>query len=162
MRPEEIDAWADRKKKREAREKEAVSMAREVGPMIGFDRAYTNENFPKFLVPPASPGLANPSEVDKWLTRNRDRITWEFLWAIHKMAFKAGIAHTKRMAAMKKNEDPKEWVLQQWKDRPDPGQSKRSFGRQYAPLVKKKFPKKASAAVTPETIARDWLPKGKA
>lgn len=133
-------------------------MAREVGPMIGFDRAYTNENFPKFLVPPASPGLANPSEVDKWLTRNRERITWEFLFAIQKMAFLAGMSHDKRMTAQKKHLKPKEWVLQHWEARTDLGQSKASFARQYAPLVKKLF----SVTVTPETIARDWLPKGKA
>lgn len=161
MSPEELDAWDNRRQKRKAREEEAVSMAREVGPMIGFDRAYTNENFPKFLVSPASPGLANPSEVDKWLTRNRERITWEFLFAIQKMAFRAGMSHAKRMTALKKNRKAKEWVNQEWEARTDLGQSKNSFGRQYAPMVKKRFPKD-SAAVTPDTIARYWLPKGKA
>ena len=65
-----------------------------------------------------------------------------------------------RKSAQSKNAEPRAWVLSEWQNRTDKGQSKASFARQYATLVKKRFPKD-SAAVTPETIARDWLPKAK-
>jgi len=57
--------------------------------------------------------------------------------------------------ASKKNADPRAWVLKEWSGRTDHGQSKASFARQYASLVKAKF----GLDVTPDTIARDWLPK---
>lgn len=57
--------------------------------------------------------------------------------------------------ASKKNAEPRAWVLAEWKIRPDPGQSKASFARQYVPLVKKRF----GVLVTEDTIKRDWLPK---
>ena len=65
-----------------------------------------------------------------------------------------------RKSAQSKNAEPRAWVLSEWQNRTDKGQSKASFAKQYAPLVKKRFPKD-SAAVNPETIARDWLPKDK-
>lgn len=58
-------------------------------------------------------------------------------------------------AAKQKNKVPHEWVLSEWQNRPDKGQGKAAFARQYAPLVKKQF----NLIVNPETIARDWLPK---
>ncbi len=61
-----------------------------------------------------------------------------------------------RHVAMAKNSRPRDWVREQWRERPDKGQSKAAFARQYAPLVKRRF----DVPVTPETIARDWLPKG--
>ncbi len=64
-----------------------------------------------------------------------------------------------RKAAQSKNAAARSWVLSEWENRTDKGQSKASFARQYAPMVKKKFPK-ISSPVTAETIARDWLPKG--
>ena len=57
----------------------------------------------------------------------------------------------------KKNDAPHDWVLSEWKNRTDQGQSKDSFGRQYAQLVNKRF----GLTVTPGTISRDWLPKTK-
>lgn len=57
--------------------------------------------------------------------------------------------------ASKKNADPRAWVLTEWESRPDLGQSKASFARQYVPLVKQRF----GVLVTEDTIKRDWLPK---
>ena len=62
-----------------------------------------------------------------------------------------------RRAASQKNEEPRAWVLNEWRGRGDKGQSKAAFARQYAALVKRQF----RVDVTAETIARDWLPKGK-
>jgi hypothetical protein len=59
--------------------------------------------------------------------------------------------------AQLKNETARLWVLQEWENRTDQGQKKAPFARQFAPLVKKKF----DLIVTPETIARDWLPSTK-
>lgn len=67
-------------------------------------------------------------------------------------------------AATKKNEAPRAWVLTEWENRTDKGQSKASFARQYAALAKIKFrdaDKGKDLTVTPETIARGWLPKAK-
>ena len=57
--------------------------------------------------------------------------------------------------ASKKNAEPRAWVLTEWQGRPDLGQSKASFARQYVPLVKQRF----GVLVTEDTIKRDWLPK---
>lgn len=57
--------------------------------------------------------------------------------------------------ASKKNAYPRAWVLTEWESRPDPGQKKAPFARQYVPLVKKRF----GVLVTEDTIKRDWLPK---
>lgn len=57
--------------------------------------------------------------------------------------------------ASKKNAEPRAWVLNEWNGRTDHGQSKASFARQHASLVKSKF----NLDVTPETIGA-WLPKG--
>lgn len=64
--------------------------------------------------------------------------------------------HARKMAGLK-NATARAWVSGEWKSRPDKGQSKAAFARQHALLVKSKF----GLAVTSETIARDWLPKGK-
>jgi len=60
-------------------------------------------------------------------------------------------------AASQKNEEPRKWVLSEWLNRPDQGQKKAPFSRQYALLVKKKF----GLIVLPEQISRNWLPKTK-
>jgi hypothetical protein len=62
-----------------------------------------------------------------------------------------------RIVASQKNEAPRLWVFLKWASRTDQGQSKAAFARQYAPLVKKEF----GLIVTPETIARDWLPRAR-
>lgn len=49
----------------------------------------------------------------------------------------------------------RDWVRQEWKNRPDAGQSKASFARQHVPLIRRKFPE--APPLTPETIARYWL-----
>jgi hypothetical protein len=63
-----------------------------------------------------------------------------------------------RKNAQSKNSAARAWVLEEWGSRADKGQGKAAFSRQHSPLVKQKF----SLLVTPDTIARDWLPKGKA
>lgn len=60
-------------------------------------------------------------------------------------------------AAKSKNAKPRAWVISKWETRIDKGQSKSSFAQQYALLVKSKF----DLLVTPSTIERGWLPKGK-
>jgi hypothetical protein len=62
-----------------------------------------------------------------------------------------------RQVASQKNEEPRAWVRSAWRDRSDKGQSKAAFARQHAALVKRRF----DVDVTPDTIGRDWLPKGK-
>ena len=68
-----------------------------------------------------------------------------------------GLSRRASEAAKSKNAEPKKWVISEWKSRSDRGQGKASFGRQYSSLVKRKFDLK----VLPETIARDWLPRGR-
>ena len=63
-----------------------------------------------------------------------------------------------RKNAQSKNSAARAWVLEEWENRADKGQGKAAFSRQHSPLVKQKF----TLLVTPDTIARDWLPKGKA
>jgi hypothetical protein len=72
-------------------------------------------------------------------------------------SLKAAMSHRARLAAMAKNEAPRAWVRIEWQDRGDKGQSKAAFARQYAALVRRRF----DLDVTSDTIARDWLPKGK-
>lgn len=70
-------------------------------------------------------------------------------------AAKQAISQRAADIARQKNAGPRAWVLKEWEDRPDLGQSKASFARQYVPLVKKHF----DLLVTEDTIKRDWLPK---
>lgn len=70
-------------------------------------------------------------------------------------AAKEAISNEKRNAARSKNSTERQFVLSAWESRTDKGQSKASFARQYAGLVKTKF----LTEVTADTIARDWLPK---
>jgi len=57
--------------------------------------------------------------------------------------------------AHQKTLGPRAWVASEWDQRADLGQSKAAFSLQYAHLVKKKF----GFTITPDTIARAWLPK---
>ena len=70
-------------------------------------------------------------------------------------AAKQAISKQAAQNASQKNAKPRAWVLKEWENRSDLGQSKGSFARQYVPLVKKRF----SVPVTEDTIKRDWLPK---
>lgn len=101
--------------------------------------------------------------MKSWLLKNKNLDLLFFVHLIEaagEVALALGYSKHKAAAAKAKNAKPRAWVLSEWQSRTDQGQSKASFARQYAPLVKKRFPKD-SAAVTPETIARDWLPKVK-
>ena len=105
-----------------------------------------------------------PAEFEQWLQSHEPLDRWFYIHLIEaagKKALEIGYSQHKSAVAKSKNAEPRAWVLSEWTNRQDRGQSKASFARQYAPMVKKRFPKD-SAAVTPETIARDWLPKGKA
>lgn len=57
--------------------------------------------------------------------------------------------------AKKKNSAAREFVADAYKNRDDMEQSKASFSKQYALLVKQKF----GVIIGGDTIARDWLPK---
>jgi len=83
---------------------------------------------------PASP------ECVLWLLAENRRLT-------------ASLAASK--AAGLKNHEPRDHVAKAWADRTDTGQSKASFARMVAPEVKRRF----GVSVTPERIARHWLPK---
>ncbi len=103
-------------------------------------------------------------KFERWLSEHKPLDRWFYIHLIEAAGAKAlelGYSQHKSNIAKSKNAQPRAWVLSEWNNRQDKGQSKASFARQYAPMVKKRFPKD-SAAVTPETIARDWLPKGKA
>ena len=59
-------------------------------------------------------------------------------------------------AASMKNRPAREHVAKLWAERSDLGQSKASFARMIEHEVKRKF----GVSVTPDRIARYWLPKG--
>ncbi len=102
-------------------------------------------------------------EFERWLKEHEPLDRWFYVHLIEaagKKALELGYSQHKSDIAKSKNAAPRAWVLSEWNNRTDQGQSKASFARQYAPMVKKRFPKD-SAAVTAETIARDWLPKAK-
>jgi hypothetical protein len=63
------------------------------------------------------------------------------------------IALAASRAAKSKNQPARDWVASEWRNRADKGQSKASFARMLAPLVKKKF----GVSVTPDRIARYWV-----
>ena len=79
----------------------------------------------------------------------------EFLVEERKQAVKDAISKRASNIAKVKNQEPRAWVLSEWQNRTDMGQSKASFARQYTPQVKTKY----GLLVLPETISRDWLPK---
>lgn len=73
------------------------------------------------------------------------------------LAAKQAISNDKRKAAKSKNIKARSFVLSKWEIRTDQGQSKAAFARQYAELLRRNY----SLNVTPDTIARDWLPTAK-
>ncbi|MBK6558565.1 hypothetical protein [Candidatus Skiveiella danica] len=102
-------------------------------------------------------------KFERWLQDHEPLDRWFYIHLIEAAGAKAlelGYSQHKSDIAKSKNAQPRAWVLSEWHNRTDKGQSKASFARQYAPIVKKRFPKD-SAAVTPDTIAREWLPKAK-
>ncbi len=74
---------------------------------------------------------------------------------ITSLAKKQAISDDRQKAAKSKNLTERNFTLAAWQSREDKGQKKAAFGRQYANLIKSKY----GTVVTPETIARDWLPK---
>lgn len=68
---------------------------------------------------------------------------------------RAAISEHAAEKARSKNMGARAWVLTQWVARTDKGQSKASFARQHAELVKQRF----GVSVLPDQIAREWLPK---
>lgn len=137
---------------------DAKRMAREVWPWLGLDHKQVGIEakkagapFPKTVV-----GVLGYQAVERWLNENREHISAEFLCEVASLGWKAGKSHSGRIKAMSKNEAARNWVINEWSGRVDRGQSKASFARQYAPLLKAKF----RLGVTTDTIKRDWLPKG--
>ena len=98
--------------------------------------------------------------LEEWIKANQplDRSFYvHLIEAAGAKALEIGYSQHKSDIAKAKNVEPRTWVSDAWKNRNDRGQSKASFSRMFAPLVKKTF----DLGVTAETIARDWLPKGK-
>jgi len=106
-------------------------------------------------------------KLTEWLGKNQPLDRWFFIYLIEaagQEALKRGVSQIASDNAKSKNARARAWVLSEWLNRDDQGQSKASFARQYAALVKTKFrdtDKGKDQTVTPETIARDWLPKTK-
>ncbi len=136
---------------------EARARVTEVWSFVGYDRG----SLSKWVLPrdwkKAGAGAVDFDKMAAWITSNPGAMTPEFLFTLAGKGFIAGRKAQSIAAASSKNEKAREWALSEWMNRPDTGQGKAAFGRQYAPLVKKKF----RLPVTPETIARDWLPKSK-
>lgn len=79
----------------------------------------------------------------------------EAFMPISSQAKKEAISDDRRKAARSKNLTERTFTVNAWQSREDKGQKKAAFARQYANLIKSKY----GTVVTPETIARDWLPK---
>ena len=105
-------------------------------------------------------GAIETSNMAQWLSENQPLDRW-FLIHLIEIAGQRFLTQSfsshKSEIAKAKNAIPRAWCLAQWNDRPDKEQSKAAFSRQYAQLVKSHF----DLNVTPDTIARDWLPKDK-
>ncbi len=101
-------------------------------------------------------GSIHTSEMAEWLEKKGALDRWFFVHLIEiagqKFVEQAHSAH-KAEIARAKNAAARAWVLEHWLGRADKKQSKASFGRQFAHLVKINF----DASVAPETIYRDWL-----
>lgn len=79
--------------------------------------------------------------------------TPEAIFWLMAAARRQGVRKAASIAATKKNEEPRRFVAEAWRSRKDVGQSKASFARMFAPLVKMRF----GVSVTPDRIARHWL-----
>ena len=129
-----------------------------IWPWIGFEgttnkaKASSKENDVDLL------GVLDFDKLKDWLATNPESVTPFFLHMLCRMAHISGRRQVKAKAASLKNVAMREWVLSEWKSRPDQSQGKAAFSRQYSLLVKQK----SGLLVNPDTIARDWLPKGNA
>lgn len=131
--------------------------AKTVWPWIGFaENATKNKEIPKHKQLDLL-GTLDYDKLKNWLSLNPESVTPFFLHLLCRMAHKSGRRHVKAKTASLKNETVREWVLNAWEKRPDKGQTKAAFSRDYVHFVKQKFGQKFDA----QTIARDWLPKAK-
>lgn len=144
---------------------------------IGFD---STENMQRFIgekYPPETGAwkriaeIATLAKVDQWVRQSESAVT--FLGMVEAIANRTMGGDSPmqilrplseflksdqaRKNAQSKNGEMRAWVLSEWNNRTDTAMSKAAFSRQYAALVKSKN----DLIVTPETIARDWLPKAK-
>jgi hypothetical protein len=155
----DLNEKADVKRLKNAETRQSAS---EIWAWLGLDREHANAFLGskaaggKFYLSPAILGVADYEKVAVWMSENAARVTPELLVHIAALGFMAGRSDVKKRQAAAKNESARSWVFMQWILRTDKGQSKAAFARQYAALVKHRFPK---ISVTPDTIARDWLPK---
>jgi hypothetical protein len=172
MEYEEIKAQADRinaifnaNRENERRHHEAVAALKEIWPQLGFDleqaRAHLRMEVGRGRkkIKASVLGMLNLHAINDWIERNPQRVTAHLFFQIADAGFEVGKSHVRRERAAKKNEGPRAWVRSEWQERADKGQSKAAFARQYAALVKHRF--NLQVTVTADTIARDWLPKGK-
>jgi hypothetical protein len=97
--------------------------------------------------------------IDEWLASHQPLDRWFYIHLVDlagRKGARVGNSQSKAAIAGKKNANIREWVLEQWESRNDKGQSKASFSKQYASLVKSKY----QITIGADTIARDWLPRG--
>lgn len=76
------------------------------------------------------------------------------LWLLHENR-RLCASQAASKAAQQKNAAARAFVMQAWRKQTDKGQSKASFARMIAPELRRRF----AVAVTPERIAKYWLPK---
>lgn len=76
------------------------------------------------------------------------------IWLLHENR-RLSASRAASRAASGKNADARAYVADVWSKRVDKGQSRASFARMMVPEVKRHF----DVAVTPDRIARHWLPK---
>lgn len=96
--------------------------------------------------------------LENWREKNQPLDRWFFVHLIEvagRHFVDKSFSMHKADIARSKNKGARAFVLEQWQTNNDPGQSKAAFARQLVPLVKRAF----DLVVTPDTIARDWLPK---
>lgn len=128
-----------------------------IWPWIGFDRTSVKKEASLNQVDVDLLGVLDFDKMVIWLAKNPESVTPFFLHMLCRMAHISGRSQVKSKAASLKNVAVREWVLSEWEKRPDKSQGKAAFSRQYSQLVKQK----KGLVVNPDTIAREWLPKGK-
>lgn len=115
------------------------------------------KNDPEIATNPVTVGVIEILEV--LVEEAHEHSTADDFWKLVKKAVRTEHA---RAIATKKNAGLRQWVLAEWSQRVDHGQSKESFARSILPLLKKQFPQnQALKTLKATTIAHDWLPATK-
>jgi len=132
--------------------------AETIWPWVGFDRTPAKKEASQNQEDVDLLGVLDFDKLKDWLAKNPESVTPFLLHMLCRMAHISGRRQVKAKAASLKNVAMREWVLSEWKNRPDQSQGKAAFSRQYSILVKQR----SGLLVNPDTIARGWLPKAKA